>query len=423
MCPGTIDAMGHAQHARCDGDAGTAGVCVLLAIVGVALVGCGAGERVETIRGQPTTSGPPSDEEQVEARAPVETVVEGARLGTGAEHEHAENGGTGIRSLAWLDATTVVSVGDEVALWRGEPPALVARGQLPGPTASVDARAAQIVAPCGAAVCVWSSENMRVRRRLSCRRGTAEADGAVVDEGGRWVAGHCRSRADPELGEAAVQSCVWDARSGRRVRCVETLLPGWASQELAFAPGAELLAVTTSNGVELLEPPGFGARSMLPAEVAHDAHVPLAWSPRGDRLAVLNTSEAAIYDVGSGVASSFEVVGEPLSAAFSPDGEELAVLYREGLVVHAIDGTVRARAGADEVGGGRVRWSHDGTFLAVEWIAGDPAGFDVYRRAGLQHVLGGQRQHGDAPTAWHRERNTLAYSLGSVIQVRDFSAR
>jgi Tol biopolymer transport system component len=127
------------------------------------------------------------------------------------------------------------------------------------------------------------------------------------------------------------------------------------------------LAYALANGSVVLR----DADSTL---IAWSRHVPgrvrlLAWSANGRRLLVLSTKGAFVFD-GAGRRLGHIATGAPLDGALSPDGNQLALLSHEDVVV--IDLKAKSPAARRLFTGDGLRqltWSPDGRWLLVTWPA------------------------------------------------------
>ncbi len=170
---------------------------------------------------------------------------------------------------------------------------------------------------------------------------------------------------DPErrllaAGDDTGQVFVWDLNQERQV-AVSPLRAPAAVTDLAFAPGRSLLAAADKRGGvtlwDLSGPLGLQERTSdsaasdllrqtatpLPAPPpqgttpAHSGQVnELAWSPDGTRLATVGKSEVLLWQVdGLALADRTPVDSgmAPWSAAFSPDGNSLAVGHGDGSII------------------------------------------------------------------------------------------
>ncbi len=327
------------------------------------------------------------------------------------------------RALAWTNnGSSVIAAGEHVSLWRGDPLAEVARRPLRHPTVHLSVSSRGAIVRCErSALCVLSTEDLAVERRLRCGQ-HQEARGGRWAPDGPWVVGYCADGTDPGMGDAGnVQTCVWDARLGRRLRCVETGQLPHHSQPFASRRDGRAILVSTDEGFGVLEPPAFESVHSIDADTQLDANPLVSWVPtQTQRLLVLTSFGGTFHDLGASEPDSvFEILGPLASHSWSPSGEELAIAYFETLAIHAPDGTVVAQRSVHAGAGAQVGWSADGHYLAVEWGDDEAAGFDVYARRGLARVFSG-RGDGDRgwlPLAWHPQLAKLVFSDGRSLRV------
>lgn len=328
--------------------------------------------------------------------------------------------------LAWtVDGRSLIAAGRDVSLWRGEPPEQVRRVPLDRSTSILGVSRDGAVIRCGLGdLCVLDPSTLATRKRLRCPADN-EVWRARWAPGGRWVAGHCAHGVYPEFGDGGiVQTCIWDARTGRRRRCTETGQLYHHTQPFAFRRDGRALAISARDGFEILGLPSLRHQGFVEASVETSHGVIMSWTPAGDELVVIDEIGGAFYrpDVFE-AARELEIIDMLGPHAWSPRADEMALLYREHLAIHALDGGVVARRPIPLEVGRSVGWSPDARLIAAVWQGEDEGGgFDVYSREGLHRVLEGRGASGEpvGPIAWHPTRAILAYSSGGRPHLRHF---
>jgi hypothetical protein len=125
-----------------------------------------------------------------------------------------------------------------------------------------------------------------------------------------------------------------DRRDHVRVVAVDSRRELWRSRpvggatELAWSPAGRRLLVATAGGWRML-----GADGLVLARRSHPFLADVAWSPRGDRIAVvrqlLDSADVRLVDPDGDSRKLFSGPGRFGRVAFSPDGRRLLVPWRE----------------------------------------------------------------------------------------------
>jgi WD40 repeat protein len=129
---------------------------------------------------------------------------------------------------------------------------------------------------------------------------------------------------------------LWDVAGRREIAAARRANP---AQALLLAPDARRLFTAGPRAVELWEPVDlsqakpYPERPSLLIPAAAGPGVPLALAPTGDLLAFTNGKKLALADPARGTAfPGLAFPAEPLAAAFGPNGRNLAVITRDGLL-------------------------------------------------------------------------------------------
>lgn len=334
-----------------------------------------------------------------------------------------------IDGLVWAaDGERVITGGDELSIWSGDP---LQRGTVVELEEAVDELAASergVSAKCSpTTLCVYDTQDLSVRHRLECPRLEGEDDDRVPEgarwaPGGVWIAARCARERETGMGPAVdVTTCIWDGRTGERVRCVRGLREGGYQQPFAFRSGTSTLAVSSEGGFDVLEPPEFETRVRVedgPGMMLYRAIA--GWTAEGE-LVVATEAGVGVHHPGEEDARArFDVGGMLVDGAVAPTQRLLAMLYRESLIVHRLDGETAAEEELRNEGG-TVAWSHEGGLLAVDWRLGQQEGLLVYRVAPrtLTRVFSAHRSSGEGRVAfaWHPSEPRLAYAAGDSVRV------
>jgi WD40 repeat protein len=181
---------------------------------------------------------------------------------------------------------------------------------------------------------------------------------------------------------------MWNLASGREVYRVRAALsrPGYYDRggirigEGRFTSGASLVDISADGRWLVTAEPGVPGRAVLRrAEDGRPVHVlkvpaskgawSVAFSPRGDRIAVLDFLPGAVcvFDVATGRPVPCQPVGTSLmSVDWSPDGRQIAVGGNDAVIsiVDATKGVVTETLGGHAEPVTAVAFSPDGTRLA-----------------------------------------------------------
>jgi WD40 repeat protein/DNA-binding SARP family transcriptional activator len=195
---------------------------------------------------------------------------------------------------------------------------------LPVQTNAVAASADGRVATAGARIGVWNAESGRRLLRLS-GPGAPFHDVAFSSDGTRLAAGGDDGTA-----------IVWNAHSGRRLLRLPRPAPGVSVEALAFSPDGTRIAADDGVGDLWFWDVGSGRIERVVGSEGHLCGV--AWSPDGRRVATgdcgthFSPSFGRVWDAATGklVFRTRPQVGAILTAAFSPDGRDLAAPNRAG---------------------------------------------------------------------------------------------
>ncbi|HYH67438.1 MAG TPA: sigma-70 family RNA polymerase sigma factor [Urbifossiella sp.] len=158
------------------------------------------------------------------------------------------------------------------------------------------------------------------------------------------------------LGEKAVREC--DAATGRVLKEHPRAKEQWGWHRVRFSPDGKRYAAHTGHGVQVYDTAtGFeplrldeqheaGGGGWVAGVVGQD----LTWSPDGKHVAAVGVflevgkPGAAVWDVETGkrvFTSASEVVDGPVSVAFTPDGDRLAVGRKDSVQVWVIRGDAK----------------------------------------------------------------------------------
>lgn len=188
-------------------------------------------------------------------------------------------------------------------------------------------------------------------------RGWPAATYALSRDGSRVALVHDKLSPDSVL-----RVTIYDLVGGGRTQV--SLDPLTTAEGLSWSPDGTRLAVTGSGRVLLLDP-NTGRRSTLFAEPGDEVSPwgAAAWAPDGESLLVLTYSggnDRYVTVLGlDGVVRA--ELGTGWSAAWSPDGGEIAIGRSGGVYVVAANGSIPAQRLAK---GGEPEWSPDGALLA-----------------------------------------------------------
>lgn len=320
-----------------------------------------------------------------------------------------------LRGLAFTpDGASLIAVGGEVSRWQGEPLVAVEHQRIdPAPEPPAIGGSDLVVTCAGGELCVLRHDALSVRRRLRCPEGSSASSPRVSDDGA-WIAALCGN-------DAVVSTCVWAHATFRRLRCMDTGQLPHHAQPFSFRPETGELAVSSPRGFESWRPPTFATVATVDAETEMDANILMSWLPSTRGLLVVSSYGGTLHALdGEGETREFAILGPHEAHAWSPDGTLLAIAYAEQLALHEPNGAVSTRRSARSSPAAVVRWSSDSRFVAVEWAAEEEAGFDVYARDGLRHVLAVVADGADSrvPSAWHPTTNLVAYPSGEHIELQ-----
>ena len=142
--------------------------------------------------------------------------------------------------------------------------------------------------------------------------------------------------------------------------------------ESAWRPGARHVLTYLAGGTVVTE--DVDARRVL---WHGEGGASLAWSSRGDRLAVVSPHRVRVLDRGGRPLRTLTLRRRVVSAAFRPGSAALALHLRAGggeratseVRLYGADGTSRRLFAASGVFGD-VAWSPDGRWLLVDWPSG-----------------------------------------------------
>jgi hypothetical protein len=173
-------------------------------------------------------------------------------------------------------------------------------------------------------------------------------------------------------GRLAIGSNVVDPESG------VTIEFDIEAYELAWSPVGDKLAILTTDRKEIRLAGPDGASAVTKVREARGLLSSLSWSPEGDRLAYIAQPDPATRQLtGDPTSPTVKILnatngtqtaaGPGLSVAWSPTGDVLAVEMAGGVIQSSTTaGTRKALAT-----GRRPAWSHDARFLAVVRTEGD----------------------------------------------------
>jgi hypothetical protein len=148
----------------------------------------------------------------------------------------------------------------------------------------------------------------------------------------------------------------------------------------ATAPVSATLDVTRTLPVSLTA----GITSTIPLTASQPTvHPVLAFSPRGQRLAVATADRVTVYDLAAPALLAILQAGGPAELAWSPDGQRLALAYPAGAgnalaLWNLADGRLDVLAQMEAAG--HLAWAPDGSKLA----------FDARTNPGAPASQGGQ---------------------------------
>lgn len=222
-----------------------------------------------------------------------------------------------------------------------------------------------------------------------------------------------------------LSTCIWDGRSGRRVRCVESGQPSYHARAPAFRPDGDAVAVPVADGFQVLEAPEFSEGPTVFVDTMLDSRALGGWVGNGPFVVLSSFGSGELFEPGAeGPLSSFEIEGVLVALGTPSTAGGFAVLYEGVLAVYsaeAAEAEVLARRPFTHTSG-EIAWSFDGDFLAVQWSDDTGGGFDVFTREGLQYVLAAQSAEPPSrcPVAWHPQENLLAY-VAEDIRLRQMS--
>lgn len=410
--------------AACDGESGEQ-----------ALVKATPDERTTDSVGEGPTNGAavqPRGEESAEEQSPVVSAedpvvsVEDDLAGIEAQPEAAG----AFRSLQWTpEGETIVTTGRRLSLWRGSPPERVRSARF-RPRRFPTVSQSGIAVGCSEdVVCVVDADRLEIQQRLHCPEehvGPTTVWGPKWSPDGLWVAAHCASGTSRNADSELVHTCVWSARAGRRVRCLDTRQLAYYTQPFGWRNDQPGLAVSILGGLSFLVPPAFDqspvTEEAVHVQVAHpgDSRWRFDWSPTDPLIVGVTGDDGRIVQLGDTLSERrFEISGPVSDVAVAPDGQEVAILYRETLDIHDLPSGRLLRRLALDIQDGRLRWSPDSQLLAVEWQLPRSAGVTVYDRSTLRRLFG-RRERGDriwVPASWHPVRSELAYRNGRTVSV------
>jgi WD40 repeat protein/serine/threonine protein kinase len=175
-------------------------------------------------------------------------------------------------------------------------------------------------------VLVWDSGSGQVRHSFQMPRGHAVATLAFHPDGRRLAAGG----ASPDFG-------LFDVLSGEVIWVEHWNMP-WRIRSLAFSPDGELLAVARGDGGVRIRRAKDGTLLHRFGDAGDDARIGLAFSPKGNRLAVATArTSVSLWDPRSG-RNVLTLTRHPATfwpVAFLPDGQ--------GLITTTLHGDVQLR--------------------------------------------------------------------------------
>lgn len=367
----------------------------------------------------------PRRDESAEEDSPV-LIEEDDLDGIEAQPEAAHP----FRSIRWLPGgEAIVTAGRRLSVWRGSRPARVTSARF-RPHRFPAVGAGGIAVGCSEDVlCILDSDQLQIQNRLRCpadRVGPITVWGPAWSPDGRWVAAHCASGTSRHADSEVVKTCIWHARTGARVRCVDTRQLVYYTQPFGWREDEEGFAASIAGGIIFLEPPTFqsvpATDDPVHVQVAHpgDSHWRFDWSPVAPLLVAVTGDDGRIVELRETIEMRrFRIPGPVSDVVVAPNGDEVAVLYKETLDLYATaDGQLLRRLNLS-VSDGRLEWSSDGRYLAVEWRSGGHVGLTVYDSTTLQRLFG-RRETGARtwlPVSWHPERPAIAYRRGSQVAI------
>jgi WD40 repeat protein len=197
---------------------------------------------------------------------------------------------------------------DELSGVEGEPLSLVV---------SADGRQI-VVGDSAGKIGVWTPGTAKVQRTLESK--LPAVIGLAISADGKLLAA-----AGPE-GDPRIE--VWDLASGKLLHTLGGMVS--SANSLMFQPGGAVLAAVEGRAVRLWDArSGEMQREIKPSQQQISFTVG-AFSPDGSMVAVGSAGgDLSFFDAGSGKPiASLRSGGVPVSLAFSPDGQQLAVSQR-----------------------------------------------------------------------------------------------